>query len=163
MNIKATGNAKIDSGLAHLRRALVTLDSEHQVGGRNASRRRVAAAIKKIQKTVDVQFPAKRAKGKKRVRLTDVLRIRRLETAGWRYLKEGRGADAYASAGVAVRHFEADIRKLDNGSPSIYRRAITYVPAWAFAIGPDAKKLRQAGRSTQRKQAALAEAALLKS
>ncbi len=162
MNIKATGNATIDAGLANLRRALVTLDAEHQVGGRKASRRRVAVAMKKIQGAVDVQFPAMRVKGKPRKRLDRALKIKRLEKAGWHCVDEDADVAVYAAARVSMRHVsaasgysEAMVSKIDDGP-------LVYIPAWAAVIGPDAKKLRKMGKSTQRKQAALAEAALLR-
>lgn len=167
--IKPIGNDSIDAGLVALRRALVTLKPDHAVAGRKASRRRVAAAIKKIQKAVDAQYPVMRAKGVPRKRLTRVLRIKRLERAGWKlYLNAGPVA-SFASAGVPVRCIPAvdghrlRTDPLHGQGPRQVPGQHWYVPAWAHAIGYQSQALlRKALKSTQRKQAALAYAALIK-
>ena len=153
----------LDAAIKELQRALKTLDPEHGIVGRRNSRKRVSAAMRTLQGIVDADYPAIRKKAKPRRRLSHRDKCREAERKGFKEVSPAH-ATIYASAGVSVKFIRTTTPRFDRAGKRLPATSVvaSYVPGWAYAVGPHPRDLRKFGKNTQRKQAARAIEGLTK-
>lgn len=168
--------SKIDIKLNTLRRELNKLEAtsdEKPISRRNA-RKRVLAAMRALRAQVDDSFPAIVKSREGITRRTPEKRIKALKRDLWREV-QAHDAGRFAALGIQVKRVawttESTIHKERNFVPGkgwVYPKPTTvtqqherlFVPAWAFAIGFDPARLREAKKSVKARSAAIVAEAL---